>query len=316
MNARMQLSTPDFCELLGVTQQEFPTACKALAENLDFGFDLPDQETRDLIILEVLRHLESDKPTRVGEQRADIWERCWAENLRRFVDGSHDPDKLLPEFIRSGQPVRLRQQFAIPRKPGFEASFLKVVRTYLFDRYFRNVEAAYEFGCGSGFNLVALAEQFPGKRLHGLDWSKSSNNTVNLLRGKLGLDISGRQFDFFRPDPSLQLEKGCGVLTMCALEQVGLRHRAFVDYLLGQQPAICVHMEPLLELYDENCLIDHLAVRYHCKRGYLTGFLAYLRELADAGRIRIIDTRRMYFGSLYHEGYSFVVWQPAISPVN
>lgn len=103
---------------------------------------------------------------------------------------------------------------------------------------------------------------------------------------------------------------------MCALEQVGLRHRAFVDYLLGQQPAICVHMEPLLELYDENCLIDHLAVRYHCKRGYLTGFLAYLRELADAGRIRIIDTRRMYFGSLYHEGYSFVVWQPAISPVN
>lgn len=306
----MRLTSRDFRELLGIGDGHWPETCEAFVNSGDFDYDMPDANTRDSIILSILKHLDSDRPTRVGEQRADIWESCWAENLRRFVGANHDPDKLLPDFIRAGQPVRLRQQYVIPRTPGFEAAFLKVCRAYLFDRFFQETSSVYEFGCGSGFNLVALAKQFPGKQLFGLDWSKSSNETVNLLRSNLGIDITGRSFDFFSPDPSLKLNQGSGVLTMCALEQVGPRHETFINFVLQRKPQICVHMEPLLDLYDEDNLVDYLAIRYHKKREYLSGLLPYLKNLALSGKIEILETRRMLFGSLYHEGYSFVAWRP------
>lgn len=306
----MRLTSRDFCELLGVADKMLPDTCESFVNSGNFDYDIPDAKTRDGIILGVLNHIESDRPTRVGEQRAEIWESCWAENLQRFVGADHDPDKLLPDFIRTGQPVRLRQQYVIPSGGGFEAAFLQVCRAFLFDRFFRHINSLYEFGCGSGFNLVAFSKQFPGKRLFGLDWSKSSNETVNLLRSNLGIDITGRNFDFFNPDQSLRLDQGSGVLTMCALEQVGPRHETFIDFVLKQRPQICVHMEPMLDLYDETNLVDALAIRYHRKREYLYGFLPRLKNLAALGKIEIMEIRRLYFGSLYHEGYSYVAWRP------
>jgi SAM-dependent methyltransferase len=306
----MQLTSHDFCDLLGIAGESLPDVCQAFIRKTSFEYEIPDTDSRDRIILSVLKHLASEKPTKVGAQRAEIWESCWAENLNRYISADHNPDKLLPDFIRTGQPVRLRQQYVIPKAAGFEANFLQVCRAYLFDRFFKDVASVYEFGCGSGFNLVALADQFPGKRMFGLDWSKSANETVNLLRSNLGIDITGRNFDFFAPDSSLKLDNKCGVLTMCALEQVGIRHETFINFVLAQRPGICLHMEPLVDLYDENNLIDHLAIIYHKKREYLSGFLPYLKHLAASGKIEIIDTRRMFFGSLYHEGYSFVAWRP------
>ncbi len=71
-----------------------------------------------------------------------------------------------------------------------------------------------------------------------------------------------------------------------------------------------MHAEPLAELYDENSLIDCLALKYHRARGYLNGFLTRLTELAEEGRIEIIVKKRVPFGSHFHEGYSIVVWRP------
>jgi hypothetical protein len=69
-------------------------------------------------------------------------------------------------------------------------------------------------------------------------------------------------------------------------------------------------MEPLVELYDEQRLVDYLAIKFHRKRGYLEGFLTSLRKLQAEGRIEILEQRRFYFGSIYHEGYSYVAWRP------
>src|SRR5260221_122566 len=133
---------------------------------------------------------------------------------------------------------------------------------------------------------------------------------VDLFREKLGINIKGLPFDFFNPDRSLKLGADAGVLTMCALEQVGPRHGEFLDFLLEKKPAICVNMEPTLELYDQANLADYLAARYHRKRGYLEGYLTKLRELESKGRIKILDTRRFEFGSTYHECYSYTTWNP------
>jgi SAM-dependent methyltransferase len=298
----------DFAALFGLP--ELPTACAELAGKHDFRYDVPAGAERDRIVVQVMQHVDSDKPSQVGEHRAGIWESCWADNLQRFIDGGYDPDKLVPDFFKPGQPIRFNQDYVIPANPRFEHDFFAVCRAFLFERFFREVESAYEFGCGSGFNLLALAHQLPGKRLCGLDWSRSSNEMLDLMGRKLGVAISGRHFDFFNPDAGLEFGPASGVLTMCALEQVGLRHGSFVEFLLANKPAICVNMEPLLELYDENNLVDYLAIRFHRKRGYLDGFLTRLRQLAAEGRIEILEERRFHFGSIYHEGYSYVAWRP------
>ena len=306
----MQLTTAHFARLFGLAEAELPAACTRLIGASDLRYERPSGRARDEIVLKVLKHIGSDKPTAVGEHRANIWEACWSESLQRFVDAGLKPESLVPAFVTPGLPVRLDQDYAIPAAPQYELNVLQVCRAFLFDRFLKDTDAVYEFGCGSGFNLVALAEQLPGKKLYGLDWSKSANETVNLIRGALKIDVTGRHFDFFNPDRSLELGAASGVLTMCALEQVGTRHEQFIAYLLEKKPAVCVHMEPLLELYDDDNLIDHLAVLYHRKRGYLEEFLTALRALESKRRIEILDARRFYVGSLYHEGYSFVAWRP------
>jgi SAM-dependent methyltransferase len=304
----MRFAPADFAALLGVPA--LPAACAELAAAHDFHYEVQEGPARDRIIRQVMEHLDSDKPSKVGQHRAAIWESCWSDNLQKFVDGGFDPGKLVPDFFKPDQPIRLNQDYVIPRNPRFELDFFQVCRAFLFERFFSDAGSVYEFGCGSGFNLLALAQQLPGKKLYGLDWSKSSNDTLNLLGGKLGLPIAGRHFDFFEPDAGLQLDPRSGVLTMAALEQVGPRHERFVEFLLEKKPQICVNMEPLAELYQADQLVDYLALRFHTKRGYLDGFLGGLRKLESKGRIEVLDVRRFHFGSIYHEAYSYVAWRP------
>jgi SAM-dependent methyltransferase len=300
----------DFATLFGITENQFPKVCNDFVLANDFCYESPDVATHDDIVLKIIKHIDSDQPTRVGEHRADIWESCWSENLQKFVGAEHDLARLVPDFIKTGLAIRLAQNYIIPKNSRFEEGFLEVCRAFLFDRFFANAKSVYEFGCGSGFNLVALSRQFPGKKLYGLDWSKSANETVGLLRKNLEIDITGRHFDFFNPDRDMKFDPGSAVLTMCALEQVGPRHQPFVDFLLEKKPDICVNMEPLVDLYDENNLADYLAARYHRKRGYLDGFLPHLKSLEFQKKIEIIAVRRFFFGSMYHEGYSYVAWRP------
>jgi SAM-dependent methyltransferase len=304
----MRFAPADFAALFGMPT--LPAACAELAAAHDFHYDVQEGPARDRIILQVMEHLESDKPSKVGEHRAALWESCWSDNLQKFVDGGFDPGKLVPDFFKPDQPIRLNQDYVVPRNPRFELDFFQVCRAFLFERFFSDASSVYEFGCGSGFNLLALAKQLPGKRLYGLDWSKSSNDTLNLLGEKLGLPIAGRQFDFFAPDADMNLDAQSGVVTMAALEQVGPRHERFVEFLLQKKPRICVNMEPLAELYQADQLVDYLALRFHRKRGYLEGFLTSLRKLESDRRIEILDVRRFHFGSIYHEAYSYVAWRP------
>lgn len=303
-----EVTAADLQALLGAP--ELPAICAALAREHDLRYGVPTQAERDDIIRRVIAHTDSDKPTRVGEHRAEIWESCWSENLQKFVEGGYDSDALVPDFIRPGEPVRFRRDYVVPHDPRFELHLFQVLRAYLFERFFAKLASVYEFGCGSGFNLLALAYQYPGKRLCGLDWSRSSNEMLNLMGKKLEIEITGRHFDFFRPDRALEFEGESGVLTMCALEQVGERYGPFLEFLLEKRPSICVNMEPLVELYDERNLVDYLAIRFHRKRGYLEGMLPALRRLESERRIEILETRRLYFGSIYHEGYSYVAWRP------
>jgi hypothetical protein len=51
------------------------------------------------------------------------------------------------------------------------------------------------------------------------------------------------------PDYSLALERNSAVLTLVTIEQLAGRFEAFLDYLLHWRPGLCIHVEPIAELY-------------------------------------------------------------------
>ncbi len=71
---------------------------------------------------------------------------------------------------------------------------------------------------------------------------------------------------------------------------------------------MCINVETMYELYDDDTRFDDVARKYLDKRGYLKGLVGRLRELEREGLIQILDLQRT-FGSLFHEGYSYVVWR-------
>ena len=47
----------------------------------------------------------------------------------------------------------------------FELNFVKVYHRWFLENYFHPFDNIYEFGCGTGFNLVVASEIFPNKNL-------------------------------------------------------------------------------------------------------------------------------------------------------
>jgi len=306
-----RLWVTDFASLLGVDVDALPASCVDLVERTNFGYTTLQPTERDSVIVDILRQIDGGRFDEAGPSARAKWESAWSANMSRFIEHGHDVARLTPEFLAATPVLRISQEYARPSDPGLEAHFLDVIRLYVAETYFTNADAVYEFGCGSGFNLAILAALFPDKRLIGLDWSQSSVDLVNLIGKTQKANVEGRRFDFFSPGEDIVLDAGSAVLTIAALEQVGDDHGPFLRFLRDQSPDVCVHIEPILAFYDDTNLVDYLAIRYHRARNYLQGYLTELRRLEQAGEAEILTARRLYFGSLYHEAYSLIVWRPS-----
>ncbi|HLN23644.1 MAG TPA: class I SAM-dependent methyltransferase [Patescibacteria group bacterium] len=281
----------------------------AEAAPYDFRYDRLSQSERDAVILGILQRL--DGFTQVGPARHTIWESAWSDVAQRYFDSGEDLAALDPPFMGATPVLRIGGDYARPHVAAFETHWFRVLRKWLLSRYLAGASRVCEFGCGSGFNLVTLAQMSPETELVGLDWSPSVVDLMNRIGTRHGFKLRGRRFDFFNPDPDFAFG-GAGdvAMTFCALEQTGERYDVFVDWLMDRKPGLVVSMEPALELYDPSSLVDHMAIRYHSGRKYLNGYFSRIPQLAAAGKAEILLRRRLGFGSLYHEGYSLLIWRP------
>ena len=305
----MLVTIANYAESFGTEVSDFSKECRQLMLDYPLEYYVLKGETRDQVILNVLRKIDVDTQVIGAAERKDVWERGWAENLEAFSE-SHNIADLVPKFIRPRQPVRFKGNYVMPVADNFELDYVRVFTTWLFGKYFETCESIYEFGCGSGFNLATLAQLFSAKQITGLDFVDSSVELANRIGKICDWNIVGRVFDMFSPDKEYLLGNNCGVLTSGAIEQLAGRFEDFLQYLLSQPLRICVHIEPTFELYDEDNLLDYLALKFLSKRGYTQGYLTRLRELAAIGKIELIKVKRLYFGSLYQEGYMYIVWRP------
>jgi hypothetical protein len=302
------LHPEDFEALFGDEPGLLFSECRELVDRYDFRYDILHGVAREQVFLRVLNTLDQNLEA-AGKHRKQRWEDGWAENLKEFQHSGYDLAALVPKFVRPHEIIRLKGEYVRSVSSQFEVNFVKILRFWMFKKWFHSVDHIYEFGCGTGHNLVDAAFVFPGLPLCGLDWSQSSQSILRLLRQEYRFNIVGRAFDMLEPDETFALCPRSGVFTVGAMEQLGFQYHEFVNYLLGQHPSICVHVETLYELYDQTVLFDYVAAKYLEKRKYLRGLVRTLEGFEREGRLQILGKIRT-FGSLYHDGYSMVIWRP------
>lgn len=307
---KLCLTLKDFAEAFGIEEAALPKACLEKIANSDFSCGVVGPEEKGRLTAEIVKKLDAGGYAPVGRHRRAVWEKGWEEDLKLLKEGAADPESLLPKYYRSNHHLRWQGKWIAPSDPLFEIHFFTVLRLWLFGRFFSGADAIVEIGCGTGLNLLLLAKMFPRKKLWGLDWTASSQKIIAELARRNSLNLDTRPFDFFRPDFDFQLGKKSAVLTAAALEQVGSDFGPFLEYLLAQKPSVVLNIEPLHELYDAGDPFDALALRYHEARGYLRGYLTALQRLEEQKRIEILSLRRLRFGGLHNESYSWVAWRP------
>lgn len=276
---------------------------------VDLQYEKITPEERDECIRRIVGALLSPTLEVVGEHRHQKWEKGWTQNLEALQGGA--PDPLLPRYKKD--PIaRWKQEFIRPTKERFDEGVLAIILEWLYEKYMKDAPTVYNFGCGTGHHLLQLQAVNPTAKIVGLDWTETSQKIIaEMVKRGMLKNATGRNFNFFEPDYTLTLEPDSVVYTVAALEQVGERHAPFVDYLLKQQPALCVHIEPIAEVLDPSNLLDFLSVEYFRKRNYLWGFLPHLYELEKQGKIKIHKAQRTFLGAnMYVDHYSVVIWSP------
>lgn len=305
-----KISPFDFCNSLGIKEEELFLETRKIIINGNFDHEVISDLDKEDIYKTVIDKIRNDSQLIGSPDRKNIWHKGWNENLELYSSNVDNLSSLIPKFIRPTDVVRLFGQYVKPQNSMFELSYFEVIRDHLFRTYFNDVSSVYEYGCGTGFNLVELAKIYPDKNLYGSDFVQSSVDLVNKVAKSRVLNINSFIFDMVHPDKSRAIEPNSGVYTFGSLEQISSQFEEFIEYLLHQKITRCVHMEPTIELYDQDILFDYLAAWFHSKRGYTTGLLPYLQRKEAEGSIRIIKTKRTGMGSIMMEGFSYIVWEP------
>ena len=291
----MRLTAKDF---EAVFQEKLSPWLKQKIDAYNFVYRRLGKREKEEYKYKIIKKISGQKLPLAGQERIKQWEKGWQENL--------DEGSIIPHYFGKYPVIRFKQDLIKIVNKNFEYHSLAIITYWLLEKYFKNAERVYEFGCGTGHNLMRLKEINRQAELWGLDWAKSSQKIIK----KLGLKTAG--FDLFQPDKGFKLRPNSSILTVASLEQLGKKFKPIVQYWLKNKIKLCVNIEPINELLDKNNQWDKLSIKYAEKRNYLEGYLSYLRQLEKQGKIIIHRQQRTYIGSLFIDGYSVIVWSPKI----
>ena len=301
------ITVNDFERAFGEPISDF---LRSKIEALEFAYQEILRPERDLLFLTVIKELQNPTVKKSGPHRIGDWVAGWSANREEFNEtGCYE--SLIPKYFGKFPYVRWRQEFIKPINKDFEYNMVQVLQYWIFEKHFSDLDNVYEFGCGTGHNLFRVEEINSTTSITGLDWAESSQKGIEDINKIYGRNFGCHNFDFFNIDEDYKLGQNSGVYTFAALEQVGESHEDFLNYLIQQNPKICVHIEPIGEMLNpENNFIDFLSVEYFKKRNYLDGFVRTLKDLQVHNKIEIISQQRSYIGSFFVDGYSIIIWRP------
>ena len=316
MNRKIHnLKLGDFAKLFGTKTSDIHKTCRKIIAKYDFHYRKVSVDEQTEIIHEINKKISRNNLFHAGKDSKPVWQKMWTERLENLIANDLEIDALVPKYLikDSSKYViynRLFSSFIRPTDHNFELNWNQVYKHWLFEKYFKDTENIYEFGCGSGINIPVLVGLFPKKNLHFLDWTKQSKNIVELLAKKYGWNLSGYVFDMLHPKHDFAVKKNSAFLAFASLEQLGTAYKPFIEFAIQKKVSVFVTVGTVKELYDLNQPLEHLAVKYTSKREYLSGYLNYLRQLESQKRIEILKAQRVFLGNMFHDGYSYIVWRP------
>ena len=301
------LTPLEFQAVWGATLSDWVSS--RIAER-DMRFSMLGAQERDEAILKLIRAIEGDLVS-AGPQRENDWNLGWAQNVA-LAQESGDLDSLVPHYFDKYHLVRWRGDLVQSVSPNLEYNMFSSLLDWVIDsRIDTDCRDVFEFGCGTGHNLLRLRQRFPHARLWGLDWVASSQVSVSIAaRMTSDQKMHGLNFNYFLPDADIDVPDGSTFLTVASLEQIGTEFVPFINWVLKKRPKRVINIEPIGELLNENNLLDNLSLRYFARRNYLHGFLDYLAALEDDNQVAIIESSRTHVGSFLVDGYSLIVWEP------
>jgi len=296
----------DFQKVFG---EETSELVRKKIDECEFVYEELTKNERDNLILLIVDFLLEDMfVKKAGPHRINDWIKGWGENRVEFSE-TGDFNSLVPKYFGKHPYVRWSGQWIKPVNKDFEYNMVRMLQYWLFEKFFSSCENIYEFGCGTGHNLFRAHEVNPKANVTGLDWATSSQSTIEEINKICGLNFSGHNFDFYNVDQDFVLGKNSGVYTFAALEQIGDKYQDFINYLIKNNPSVCIHIEPIAECLDKNELCDYLSIKYFEKRKYLAGFADHLSDLASQEKIEILYEKRSFIGSVFINGYSIIAWR-------
>jgi len=309
MVEKQRITGDDFLRMFDCHLDELP-------ERLLSGLNRMNTEYREANVVEleeyvlyVLNLINLHDITRTKEENLEAFEKGWEENLESIISGKVSSESLKPKYFRGSKFLRYSKKLIITDNLDLEYDLFTLARYLIFNKYLSKAEDIYEFGCGSCQNLLMLSEIFPSKRLYGLDWTNASTRIAGLLSESQNRNIAGIVFDMMAPSPEIVLKPHSAVFTIHSLEQLGKEHEGLLSFILASRPDIVMHYEPIMEFYDQDNLLDYLALLYSQKRNYLSGFWTALCKLQEQNKIEILESIRPYLGGIIHEA-SLIVWRP------
>jgi trans-aconitate methyltransferase len=268
-----------------------------------------DRNEYDKHLLCMLKGIDANT-IQTGPHRIQEWEDGWSQNLNDITDEDL-LSSIIPKYYGKYEVSRWKQSLIKPANRSFDAKVVKIITEWCFEQYISQVDAFYEFGCGPGHNLMTARHFNPTAEIWGCDWADSSQKIVNRIASITNdKKMFAQKFDFFNIDDSFILCPNSAIFTLASLEQTSTNYTDFVNYIIMSKPSICIHIEPIEELLNNNNLLDYLSISFFHKRNYLSGFLTFLRGLEKEGRIEILRSQRTYTGSFMIEGHSIIVWKP------
>jgi len=288
----MHLKGADFA---AVFQDKLSRNLKQKIKEYDFRYELLKPEEKEQW-RKLIRKKLRGKLVSAGLSRQKHWEEGWGQNLKE--------KNVIPHYFGKYPVIRWRQDLIKPLSKNFEYYTLAVITQWLLEKYLQSAKTVYEFGCGTGHNLLRLRQVNPQAEIWGLDWAGSSQRLVK------NLGFTAAKLDMFKP--VFKLKPKASVFTVAALEQLGKKFRPIVKFWIKNKVDLVINIEPINELLNPHHQLDRLAIRYAQKRNYLDGYLTYLQNLEKEGKIKIHEARRTFIGSLLIDGYSAVVWSPKL----
>ena len=297
-------------ELFGTDVDGLGEKCRNFYKTLDMRYEVVKGQQREDLILDILKKLDNDSQKIGAPERTKVWHDGWKENLDSFKE-EKQLSSIVPKFVRPNKVIRFDMQFINPQNEYFERDFAKLIQFYIYNKVLTDdIENVYEFGAGSGFNLMNLIEFNPSLSLRGSDFVQSSVDLINEMGEHYNTSLTAKAFNMLEPDYNYDIKENSCIFTHGAIEQLASHVKNIVNFFVYKKPKICFHIEPTVEFYDDGNLFDYLQSKFHKQRGYSSGLVPYLQQLHEDKKIDIIECRRLFFGSKFMEGYNLVIWKP------